>query len=892
MKKSALLSSEEKTSPILIVDKKGLLGIAIAEEISKEVLTVFVSGINTAPLSSSNVINVNYAKKFPSVPDNIYSHIILIDNGDEGIKESLPVFIKRASRDNSSITYVTSLSDNSLRAVEKIHSLNKKIKAIIYGDVFGNGNGMLFENSVDSIIKQAKFDKKIRIPGDGLNESYPVLFEDVLAGVLKGMLSSDNSKVFFLFPKHPISLIFLAHMLQKKDPQLAVDFIKARDEPMDIKINIEGKYLLEEPYDVSAKLATLDLSVNDDKSPQEKRIDGKSKFPKIKVNFFYPLLFFAFLVFLPWIILLIFSLLGLFQVNSVKANIEKGNFKSASENFKKGEYLLTLALSSGRLAESEAAVFGQKENISNVLAILSDYKKLLNGGRKGTDFINGIKNVVDGKTIFADQAILSSSASLRESLALIQEVRMAGRINKNILAKLDEYNSFFNIANGERDTLYSLLNPKGARKYLVLFQNNMELRPGGGFIGSYGILSFDKGKFVDFTVHDVYDADGQLKGHVEPPFPIRRYIPLVHWYLRDSNFNVDFTKSASTAAFFLSKETGEKVDGVIGVDVSFVRELIGAVGEVNVPEYNEKINSSNFFIVTESHVEKNFFPASTQKKDFLNALFVALKNKLALGKNLPYDKIAQAISKAIYEKHIVLAFADASLQSVASSNNWTSNIKETPSTKGVEDFVGISEANLGVNKANYFVSRSIKHDVIIAGDGSVTGKTSLVLKNDSDKWPGGDYKVYLRFITPLNSNLLSIGIDGKNQKLEDAVIDPLKYEAKNFRPPSGLEIEKYNQSKKTIFGFLTIVPAGKSKKITLTYQLAKKYPLSSQSSNYSLDIFKQPGTENYSFNFSLQYPNSLKAATNYPGALLQDGRIAISKILKSDDTISLSLFRN
>ena len=68
--------------------------------------------------------------------------------------------------------------------------------------------------------------------------------------------------------------------------------------------------------------------------------------------------------------------------------------------------------------------------------------------------------------------------------------------------------------------------------------------------------------------------------------------------------------------------------------------------------------------------------------------------------------------------------------------------------KGVEDFVGISEANLGVNKANYFVSRSIKHDVIIAGDGSVTGKTSLVLKNDSDKWPGGDYKVYLRFITP------------------------------------------------------------------------------------------------------------------------------------------------
>ena len=79
----------------------------------------------------------------------------------------------------------------------------------------------------------------------------------------------------------------------KKDPHLAVDFIKTKESP-DIKINIEGEHLLEEPYDLSAKLATLDLSVNDDKFSQEKRVDRKSKFPKIKVNFLYPLLVLAF----------------------------------------------------------------------------------------------------------------------------------------------------------------------------------------------------------------------------------------------------------------------------------------------------------------------------------------------------------------------------------------------------------------------------------------------------------------------------------------------------------------------------------------------------------------------------------------------------------------------
>ena len=100
--------------------------------------------------------------------------------------------------------------------------------------------------------------------------------------------------------------------------------------------------MLEEPYDLSAKLATLDLSVNDDKSHKRRGLIENQNFQKIKVNFLYPLLVLAFLVFLPWIILLIFSLLGLFQVNSVKANIEKGNFKSASENFKKENICLRL----------------------------------------------------------------------------------------------------------------------------------------------------------------------------------------------------------------------------------------------------------------------------------------------------------------------------------------------------------------------------------------------------------------------------------------------------------------------------------------------------------------------------------------------------------------------
>ena len=41
------------------------------------------------------------------------------------------------------------------------------------------------------------------------------------------------------------------------------------------------------------------------------------------------------------------------------------------------------------------------------------------------------------------------------------------------------------------------------RRYLVLTQDPAELRPTGGFIGSYGIIVFDRGSITDYSFHDV-----------------------------------------------------------------------------------------------------------------------------------------------------------------------------------------------------------------------------------------------------------------------------------------------------------------------------------------------------------------------------------------------------
>jgi hypothetical protein len=62
----------------------------------------------------------------------------------------------------------------------------------------------------------------------------------------------------------------------------------------------------------------------------------------------------------------------------------------------------------------------------------------------------------------------------------------------------------------------TILAKETEKKYLIFFANNMELRPGGGFLGSFGILNVKDYTIEDIKVYDVYDADGQLTAHIDP----------------------------------------------------------------------------------------------------------------------------------------------------------------------------------------------------------------------------------------------------------------------------------------------------------------------------------------------------------------------------------------
>lgn len=857
MDRTAFVTTQKKQEhPILIVDKHGIIGLELAKQLKNESLVVFVS--KKLPQELENVIHVPYLKKIPTIPDNTYSHIFLIDENLEITKDVLQAFVKKAKNDNSELVLCVWKQYLTEDFVNNFLFSYDKAKIAIYGDIFANNFVYNPHTQINKYIAEVKTLGKIKVPGDGMAETTIVYFDDVVFGILETLFAErGESRIFYIFPKHKITLLSLAHMFQKKEPNLQIDFTSPSEVKKDNSfVPDQGIYILGDTYDIEDKIKKIEfekISLGETKEePAYKEVK------KHRINFKVIFLAFIFFLLLPLMSTLIFSLIGLNSLLALKSDVEKGNIFSSKPAAIFASKSFNIALASSGLLLDEASFIGQEDNVNQLINKITFGNDISQAAFSLIDSSEKFKNVFSGVSKNPSSDFLGASVELKSALFLYNKEKELGLIPASITDKLSD---LINLSSSTIDLWPDMVGFNGQKTYLVLFQNNMELRPGGGFIGSYGILTVKNGQVLSFKINDVYDADGQLKRHIEPPFPIRRFLPSIHWYLRDSNFDVDYSKGAVASAVFLNAEVHQSVDGVIGVDLSFVKNLIAALGPIKVQDYNQTVSSDNLFQITQDHAQNEFFPGSTQKKDFLRSLFSSIENKISSDKSISYLNVIQSLSNGIYEKHVLFAFNNINEQAVFSVNGWASAlVDERPvNDSQVNDFVGVNEANLGVNKVNYYITRSLSQSIDIQNDGSVLDSLTLAFKNTAPKnSTGGVYKNYLRFILPLGAKITKITIDNQEQKIIQPVTDPGVYEKKGFKPPSGLEVDSQTESENTVYGFLVILQPQDLRTIDLEYSLPQKLNLSEADFNYSLKIFKQPGIDFYPYDLSVSFPNSLK----------------------------------
>ncbi|MBU1000543.1 DUF4012 domain-containing protein [Patescibacteria group bacterium] len=430
---------------------------------------------------------------------------------------------------------------------------------------------------------------------------------------------------------------------------------------------------------------------------------------------------------------------------------------------------------------------------------------------------------------------------------------------KSLTEKITLYTNLVNKAQAMSILLPKMVALDGSKTYLVLLQNNMELRPGGGFIGSFAEVSFEGGKLRSLNVNDVYAIDGLLSIHVEPPKEIKEDLGQKDWFLRDSNWEPDFPTSARQAEWFYTKETGKRVEGVIALDVSAINELLDVVGPLDLPDYSEKITADNLFERAIVHSELSFFPGSQAKKSFITALTNQLFNKIFFLPQNDWPGIISSLSKSLDEKHISIYLNDTKLFSYLAAQKWIHDLPRQSTQNQDQDFLSVVEANLGANKVNYYLDKYYNLETVVGKEGEIQHRLRInyINRSPSDVFPGGKYKNRLRIYLPFGSKISRV-LWGEGDITKD-VTSFVDYGRSGY----SMLLELFPKEQKTL---------------VLDYLVPIELEFKDGKANYRLDVIKQAGTLEDPFTWTVTYPISYKLVSEQ-----------IKKIGPQEHTISTDL---
>ena len=183
-------------------------------------------------------------------------------------------------------------------------------------------------------------------------------------------------------------------------------------------------------------------------------------------------------------------------------------------------------------------------------------------------------------------------------------------------------------------------------------------------------------------------------------------------------------------------------------------------------DLKEKVNAKNFYLKTQLYTEKDFFPGSRKKANFLTALARELLLKFSNLTNLNYLNIAISFFNSLNQRHVQIFLHDQPQARIISDFGWDGAVK-IPTCRGncFADWFGVVEANLGVNKANYFIKRTSTM-VISFDNNKVERFLSVSYVNGASSLLGqtGSYKAYVRILIPQPSEVLQMELVKGNEK--------------------------------------------------------------------------------------------------------------------------------
>lgn len=512
------------------------------------------------------------------------------------------------------------------------------------------------------------------------------------------------------------------------------------------------------------------------------------------------------------------------SISSLLSNLPgAGKLKSAKSLVEAGKLMANagqaMSDAMGEIAKTNLILLPVSDTYSGLTTINENVQnRALNIGTISASLKKALmlskKNLGKAKQLLAD---VDDSSIPEDKKASFEEFKSKLPLFEKLVNDSVDYSKF----------LEDFVGTKGIKKYLILFQNPSELRPTGGFPGTYGVVSFKDGKLQDFKADDVYNIDGQLKELIIPPVPLQHITP--NWGMRDANWFVDFPASARKITAFFKKESGYDIDGVITFSPKIVASILDIVGPIEMPEYVLTLDADNLLTALQDEVEYN--GDRKQPKQIIIDFAPKMLEKLYLAESDKWLEVFNVLVSSMEQKDILMYFRDLNLQSFSIEKGFSGQVNQTQ-----DDYLMVTFSNVKGSKTDSVVDSSLKAWITTptlrseqTESGDIRHKISITRTHNGGDSKYGFYNkqspTYVRVLVPDSAEFT--GLTGNSRPDFKPLID---YPSSGFKKDEDLAkfeeesytdketgVTIYKEAGKTEFGFWMIINPGETKTVDLEY---------------------------------------------------------------------------
>jgi hypothetical protein len=391
------------------------------------------------------------------------------------------------------------------------------------------------------------------------------------------------------------------------------------------------------------------------------------------------------------------------------------------------------------------------------------------------------------------------------------------------------------------------------RLYLVILQNSDELRATGGFISGVVALRLEGARLVSVDYANSYDIAPGSEPHPPPPAPLQEIMQAPVLVFRDANWSPDFPASAAVLASLYQLDTGEAVSGIVALDTGGVQALMAALGSFAVPGYDVTVTAENVIETAIAFWETpldapsilarqtDFGAWLARRKDFSGALMQAARDRLGQLQPLDWLDLAVAAREAAAGKHLMAWSVDDAAQ-----QGLTRMGLAGPLLQARGDYLMVVDTNMGWNKADRAIARSIAYEVRLGDEPEAracvtyrhTAETPLERCEHRAQYLDSYqaltqqcYWNYARLLAPSGSQLLAL--EGGERAVETEQV-------------SGV----------ISWGTLLVTPAAAERTLCATYSLpATVVQAQGERQVYRLTVQKQAGTAGVPIRVTVRLPH-------------------------------------